>query len=500
MLARSSPKRRRGQIAFVTVFAMMALLILCSALVNTNRMVGAKLETQNAADASAHAAGVEMARGMNTLTALQHLIAELNALDALVMSFGGIPLEEGHGIALNNSRVASAYAEAAVWNGGRNPVGRSIARTSHSKSGAAIGSARKRLQQVLEWAYRVHAAGGVMVMEPVLSSFRSFGRLLVLAAYQIERNVAFEWRVLAYLEQLAEGPLLGLKHLCNPLIIPQLYRHAKETVEETPRRAEAAAAAVAEQHAAEGTLFPNTLGRGPKLALPVVPEVIRRHTVTHRHSQMVRGMTPWVQYWRKPILDFGRAVLPLSRFARFYHTESNEFTLNMAWWQWVENKTHLYVLTDLEVAGADKGEEPWTTKAGSRRADELFAVMGFAHRPAPYVVAYPLLRDSQPDGVAAHAQVLLYNANPQDRPRRAKWQPVVGWDTLAWDGPVPEFEFGERYGSDRDIREQPRIKLNWQTKLVPTTRLKDAAGTQPSAELNRILDRTAADTWIANTH
>src|SRR5206468_1934716 len=145
-----------------------------------------------------------------------------------------------------------------------------------------------------------------------------------------------------------------------------------------------------------------------------------------------------VQYWRKPILEFGRLVLPLSGFAQFYHEETNSFTLNVAWWQWVENRTHLFALRDLDVTGPDKGREAWTEKDGSRLADKRFALIGFAHQPMPTVVGAPLFRPYQPDGMLAQAQVLLYNANPQDRPRKNKWQPVVGWDTLGWDNDVPE--------------------------------------------------------------
>jgi hypothetical protein len=505
MLAHSH--RRRGQVALVSVFAIMTLLLLIAALLNAARVTSRKLDTQNAADAAAHAAGVEMARGMNAVTALNHLIAELNALDAMVMAFGGIPLEDRKPISIVNPDLVDAYAEALRWNGGTLPDGFRIVRTLKSKSGAAIGDSRKRLQRVLTEAYRVHAAGGVMCMENDIAPFAPSGRELIKAANVIERNVVFEWEVLDYLEELAEGPLLGLKHLCNPMrkpdgsvgLITLLYEYSERVVEETPHRAEHAAAAVAQQLGTTGSLFPNTRGGRFTLELPVVKEKITRHTVTHRHSQMVRGMTPWVQYWRKPILAFGRATLPLSGFARHYHDATNDFTLNMAWWQWLENRTHLYVLKDLDVRGPDKGREPWAVRDGSHLADARFALVGFAHQPMPEVVGAPVFRPYQPDGLAAHAQVLLYNANPQNRPRQRQWQPVVGWDTLAWDNAVPEFEFGEDYGSDREIREQPRIKLNWQVKLVPTTRLADAAGTQ-HPELNRILDRTTADRPLANTH
>jgi hypothetical protein len=503
VIARPAPRRRPGQIALVSVFGLMTLLLLTAVIVNASRVTSRKVDGQNAADAAAHAAGVELARGMNAVTALNHLIGELNALDALVMSFGGIPLEDHEPVDIPNADLLDAYKDAVEWHGGHIPAGGRIVFTDVSKSGAAIGKARVRLKKVLTRAYRVHAAGGVMCMEGDIGQLAGSGLRLVRAANALEKNVAFEWAVLDYLEKLAEGPLLGLKHLCNPIdhgIISQLYRYCERVVDETPGRAEKAAAAVAGEQGMTGTLFPNTKGTGKyTLELPLVAEKIHRGSITHTHSQMVRAMTPWVQYWRKPILDFGRAVLPLSGFAGYYHDESNDFTLNMAWWQWLENKTRLFVLKDLEVAGADKGEERWTRKAGSRRADELFAVIGFAHQDAPEIMGAPLIRPYQPDGMAAHAQVLVYNANPQDRPRRKKWQPVVGWDTLNWDNAVPEYEFGEPYGCDREIREQPRIKLNWQAKLVPTTRLADAVGTQ-DAELNRILERTTADRPLATIH
>ncbi len=514
MLARTRSRRRPGQVALITVFAVFTLVLLIAGVLNVTRVTATKMEQQNAADAAAHAAGLELARGMNAVTALNHLITELNALDALAMSFGGIELEEKTPVFLPN-RAFTALPQALVWNGGQRPRAMRAAVTFLSKSGGAIGDSRKRLLRLLAWAYRVHAAGGVMATAPGLGGFREQGLELVRAAVVMETSIEFEWRVLDQLERLAETKLIPLKQLCNHGlpgeseskwgIIPRLYKQCVRTVEEAPRRAELAAEQVAAEYGATGSLFPNLKTGGKfKLELPVEKEVIRYKSDSHRKSQMVRGMTPWVQVWRKPILDYGRAVLPLSHFAQHYHDHSNEFTLNMAWWQWVENETRLYRLKDLDVTGPDKGREPWTTEDGSPRADELFGVIGFAHKPPPEVLGMPIFRQPQPDGLAAHAQVMLYNANPQDRPRKAKWQPVVGWDTLAWDTAVPEFEFGDEFGSDRRLdrsRHQPRIRLNWQTKLVPVTvgRLTDAVGTQ-DPELNRILDRLLTDRPLVNTH
>ncbi|MFM8272247.1 MAG: pilus assembly protein TadG-related protein [Gemmata sp.] len=515
MLARARTRApRRGQIAMVSIFGLLTMLLLVAAITNASRAAVSKVDGQNAADASAHAGAVQLARGMNAVTALNHLISELNALNALVMSFGGLELEDRKPYRIANAAewvlLQKSYATAVEWNGFRLPEGRKIlADGPTSKSGAAIGRSRARLLDWLQAAYLTHAAGGVMMMEAAVNLFSlPQGNVIVRESVLIQKNVVREWEILEYLEDLAEGPLLDLKHVVNPMrksagsvgLITLLYEYCEKVVKESPKRAEQAAAAVARDVGCTGTLFPTTRGGKYTLELPLVKERIKEgDPATHWRSQMVRGMTPWVQYWRKPILVFGEIALPMSRFAHHYHDESNEFTLNMAWWQWKENKTRLFVIKDLNVAGPDKGKEPWTKRDGSRRLDELFAIVGLAHQPAPTVIGFPLFRQYQPDGFVAQAQALVYNASPQDRPRRDEWQPVVGWDTLAWDADVPEYEFGEKYANFRNLTEQPRMKINWQAKLVPGTRIGDAVGTQ-TAPVNKVLGRTKADTALANTH
>ena len=508
MLARARTRTRRGQVALITVFAVFTLLLLIAGVLNVTRVTATKMEQQNAADAAAHAAGIEMARGMNAVTALNHLIGELNALDGMAMAFGGLPLEEKRPITLPNLPTMDALKDALKWSGGQPPRAVKFATRGKSKSGGAIGDARKTLHPILEDLYRVHAAGGAMCTDPMLSQFAEAGRELVRAAVAIEKCVEHEAEVLDALEELAETKLIPLKQLCNhglPKepeekwgIIPRLHKYQKQVVEETPYRAAEAAERVAKEYGAVGSLFPNLAGDKFKLELPV-----EREDIYDDRSQMVRAMTPWVQYWRRPILEYGQTVLRLSEFAKHYHKHSQEFTRNMARWQWQENETRLYRLKDLKPHGADKGREEWATEAGSDRANELFGVLGFALKPPPVVIGFPIFRQSQPDGIAAVAQVLIYNANPQDRPRKAKWQPVVGWDTLAWDNAVPEIEYGDNFRRElsRPRIDQPRVKLNWQAKLVPvaTERATSAVGTQ-GPELNRILDRLLTDRPLVNTH
>lgn len=518
MLART-PHTRRGQVSLLTVFAVFTLMLIIAGVLNVSRTTATKMEQQNAADAAAHAAGLELARGMNTLVVLNHLMAELNALDALVMSFGGIELEEKTPVPLPNGPALAALPRAVEWNGGVPPVAKRAAATGVSRSGGAIGDARKKLLPILADAYRVHAAGGVMCTDPLLrGTFEAPGRLLVAAAAAVEATIEFEWLVLDQLEVMAETQLLPLKHLCNPGIpkddkhtvgrdwgfIPRLYKYSLETVERTPERAADAAKAMAERHGATGSVFPTLDGEPFKFELPVEKE-------PHGpKSQMVRGMTPWVQYWRRPILVYGTKVLRLSEFAPAYHKHSNEFTLNMARWQWEENKTRLFRLKD--STPNTKGREKWTTAEGSDRADELFCTLGFALKPPPEVIGMPIFRQPQPDGIAAVAQVMIYNANPQHLPRQKKMQPMVGWDTLGWverlpkaggePHPVPEYEYGKDFEEEmrRPRTKQPLMALNWHAKLVPVTpqRLTDAVGTQ-EAELNRILDRLVTDRPLVNT-
>jgi hypothetical protein len=505
MLTRHRTRRRTGQVALLTVFAVFTLLLLISGVLNATRVTAIKMEQQNAADASAHAAGVELARGMNAISALNHLITELNAMNAIIMGFGGKELDEGRSVRLPNGEASSALFNARLWSGGTSPAATTAARTSTSKSGAAIGDSRKKLLKVLGWAYRVHAAGGVMTRGIGLSMFASAGRELVRAANVMERSVEHEWEVLDAIENLVESRMLPIKRICEQDLIPQLYRYCERVVLQSSIKAEDAAEAVADQHGgAEGTLFPNTRGLRFRLQLPVEKESMSQLQLNHERSQMVRGMSPWVQIWRKPILDFSRLVLNVSEFTKHYHKYSNEFTLEMAWKQYSEKNTKLYRLKDLDVTGPDKGGEPWTKEDGSNRANELFGVIGFAHLPPPSIIGMPIFRQPQPDGMAAFAQVMIYNANRQDRPRKSKWQPVVGWDTLAWDDDVPEFEFGKPEGSDRNLdksRNQPRIKLNWQTKLVPVAveRLTNSRYTQHS-DLNSILGRLTTNRPIMNTH
>jgi hypothetical protein len=185
-------------------------------------------------------------------------------------------------------------------------------------------------------------------------------------------------------------------------------------------------------------------------------------------------------------LTFGEQVLLLSRFKAHYWDRTDEFTLKLT------ARLHLgkskaseggravlgvrpFVVKGWGPGLPKKGEEAWTKAEGSRRADELFGTVAFASRPALPLTSAAIFRRTNPDGLTAFAQAMVYNGNPQSPGGPADLQPQVGWDTLNWANRVKEFP-GDRPGDDSypvPSVERPRIKLNWQAKLVPVSRLNE---------------------------
>jgi hypothetical protein len=299
------------------------------------------------------------------------------------------------------------------------------------------------------------------------------------------------------LEDVARTKLLPLKWACNHTLVPDLANHARRVVVESPDRAATAVAGLPSPPDTRTFLRPH--------ALPVEPERDRVAANGWERSQMVRATTPWVQFWRQPVLAFARKHLPLSRYADHYREWSQHFTLEMARWQAEDYGTSLYVVRAGTGEPAEKGREAWTRRDGSRLADELFGLLAVSRSPSPPVVGRPVFRQPRPNGVLATAQVMLYNANPQTGQTETPaaldprdWQPVVGWDTLNWDPDVrvPEHRFGLRADTDKLVR-RPGVRPNWRVKLTPVT-LLEGASDSPEAVRDAARGFDAAP-WLHNT-
>jgi hypothetical protein len=74
----------QGTISIISVFAVMLLTMLLGMILNVGRAVDGKIRMQNSADAAAYSGGVVLARGMNTLTFSNHLLADVFAITAFM--------------------------------------------------------------------------------------------------------------------------------------------------------------------------------------------------------------------------------------------------------------------------------------------------------------------------------------------------------------------------------------------------------------------------------
>jgi Putative Flp pilus-assembly TadE/G-like len=86
---------RHGKITLVTIFAILGMIVLAGFVGNAGHVVTNKVASQNAADAIAFSSAQWMARGMNAVTATNHLLGETTALVVLIEALGGPEADEG---------------------------------------------------------------------------------------------------------------------------------------------------------------------------------------------------------------------------------------------------------------------------------------------------------------------------------------------------------------------------------------------------------------------
>jgi len=493
-------------VSLVTVIAVCMFLILAGMVANVAQVVRAKIVAQNAADGVAQSVALVRARGLNAITAANHLIGELEALVILHHAVGGDKLDRGARSSPDSAVLAEldmAYEAAAALEeneflGPDSEVKSAVAEMP--KGGATLKDSVIRLQQVLAWTYEAMAVGGALQKlksVPYIGPF-AYGLGLAIngAAKIYETKISLERKILTGLENLAgSSPVLGLKKALDQGAIQALHRLSLGLASENggASRTPDVVEAIAEANAvADAASF-------PRLASPPArPEPDRVEPLAN--SQLVRSSYPWVNHWRSPILKFMKNWLILSRAHKHYHFYTDQFTEEKCREQKEQRGVHLLVLEDYDPNRVEKGGERWTFARGSDRADELFGAVGAARRPPPRLVSPGIFERANPDGVVAHAQALTYNANPQRRGSGGETQPVIGWDTLNWGAPVPEYRPVERSratGESVAPSGYPRITLNWRAKLAPTTAEQLERATSSFAdrhpEIHQVLRRALRD-------
>lgn len=84
-----------GKLTMVTLITILFMLLIIGFVCNVGVAIKRKMELQNAADAAAYSTSLWMARGMNAITATNHMLGEATALMTIIDAFGGKLLESG---------------------------------------------------------------------------------------------------------------------------------------------------------------------------------------------------------------------------------------------------------------------------------------------------------------------------------------------------------------------------------------------------------------------
>ena len=469
---------RRGFVSMPLLFVFMGMLVLFSFLINTGLVISRKVDAQNAADAVAYSTALQRAKGMNAITAANHLMGELQAVAIMHHSFGGDELDgKGRKNMDGDIRTYLWYSyRLARLLGSVKPVETFYKAVYRDPVvGGAIGDARVRLQRVMTWSYITHSIGGFL---QTIGKFIPYaGKVIQAYGYTVsgichafEFKVYLEWQAITGFEKVARATKGVKKGIQKSLPLINLYAKGMTLLIPFVKTPEALKKA-GEVNNVEAEMYPGPTFFPPAM-LPVEAEPKVLADKMLERSQLTRASAPWVRHWRVPVLTFSEAALKLSRFKMFYVDHTNKWNLELVK-RAKKDGVNLLIMKDVKLTTDDKGNEKWTKKDGSKRADELFCSLGFAIVKSPKYMMKKF-RNPTPDGIFAYAQAMVYNANKQQTKARPNEQRILGWDTLNWDesSPIPAWKNDDtRNTFPVAAVPEPRIKLNWSVKLVPTTQM-----------------------------
>ncbi|QDV66472.1 hypothetical protein Poly24_01580 [Rosistilla carotiformis] len=493
-----------GMMVWAVLVAILFFLVMTAFVYNTGKTVAVKIETQNAADAMAYSSSVWTARGMNTITASNHLIGELNALYVLHHALGGKHLDE-HSGANNEFEMVTTDAALLVASFGKHLPAfpfkghDSVSKKTSADRNSAIFQAKLvlRIQMLILYAAHAKTYFAWLIDPEPISKAALAGTLRGLQAS--EHLIGLEYKYLHGVENVvAKGLRVPKKGI--PDAIRALDIHQKLIATTIPLTTSNAIDKIAAEH---GVRHDYT----HIASLPVEPEKPKGELGDEKRSQLIRATHPWALSWGKPIAD-AMLIAPTSLASTFYTRWVTTYTLQSS--EWLRTKTgsnysnHLTVINyrgggsgekgkgiqllvvrgvNATAGGYSKGNERWNDstnpQAASREIDDRFCNLVFAKsNSAPKLAASAIFRQENPTGVICFAQSMIYNANNKQDLRTGSGtkQPDQAWDTLNWSSGVPEYNgnpsFLSSLGDIFRSASEPQIRLNWQAKLTPVTNYK----------------------------
>jgi hypothetical protein len=105
---------RNGSVSIVTLFAVLGLLVLIGFVGNAGHAVSYRIETQNASDAAAISSAEWMARGMNAITATNHMLGEVTAIVTIHEALGGPEVDVGIQATIVESQVLDSTIDTLI--------------------------------------------------------------------------------------------------------------------------------------------------------------------------------------------------------------------------------------------------------------------------------------------------------------------------------------------------------------------------------------------------
>ncbi len=501
-----------GMMMMVHTVAVMLCVLLIVFTLNHAFSVRQKPELQNAADAGAETVGTVAARHMNALTATQHVMGEVVAMIIVHHAIGGDhldanevadtdsvdkALDEAHKGYLTASKAAGLPAEDDAYETVRQEDG------VRASEGTTEYDAKVKLKEYLTLVYHTKAAARWM-MASRYPAVVAAGKALHLAVHPVELKIKQEYETLNQLHEAAFS-LSPLKLYLRDTWLPQAKRYATSLVEEFPDSAADAVQQMGERHDVSIAVM---MAHG-RLELPVEidPHAQAVTLLTESHeslalatagcceclsertsidrdqivkvTQLARATFPWVNYHRQPILQRLGELCKLVDARKLYKDQTERDSKRICDFLQTSASHDLGLYVLLGYPAPDKANALWT--ADPDQADLVFATTVLAHRPPPVVLGVPAaFRQAHPSGTVAVAQVLLYNANPFQRPEHPidltckritpNRQADVGCDTLNWwPGSRPYELIAVTDQDEAPSPEYPRIQINWQAKLVPNS-------------------------------
>jgi hypothetical protein len=350
-----------GMMAWGTIFGVMVLLIFVAFITNSVDTVNQKIETQNAADSVAYSSAVWLARGMNAVTATNHIIGELNGVYIIHHALGGKRLDDQYEENTNSSPtflqeatyglqptygvtcqvlnteidIAFAIVQSAVIPA--MSFHKSIIKDQDPRSD--VNSTLFRGMRNLKAAYIqtliVHAIGwGIWQIPDPFGISKIVGSIIMGVALVVEFKIWQEYLTLMGVEMLAKGTSIG--KIMVPSIMDTIYIYQNvEVIAATPLRAYTAADTVAKFHGAKGFVRGDTPSELPTSVTgaidafsefyPKLP-VIKETTQKEKRNQLMRATFPWVAHWRYKPRRFFMYVCTMSWAAKEYTKWTNEWT------------------------------------------------------------------------------------------------------------------------------------------------------------------------------